>query len=124
MDSSVNCDKSAAFENGLVAFYSRLFALALRLCRNRADAHDLVQDTVERGLRRRTLFRSGDMPDRWMCTILRRIFVDDCRNRRRRAHLAALEERRGGAAARPRGGRRGGAAPPPRPRAPRARRAA
>jgi RNA polymerase sigma-70 factor, ECF subfamily len=93
MDPSVNRDRGAAFEEGLVALYPRLFPLALRLCRNQADAHDLVQDAVERGLRRRTLFRSGDAPDRWMCTILRRIFVDDYRSgRRRRARLGALED--------------------------------
>lgn len=92
MDLSVNCARNAAFEKGLVAFYSRLFPLALRLCRNQADAHDLVQDTVERGLRRRSLFRTGDTPDRWMCTILRRIFVDCYRSRRRRAGRVALEE--------------------------------
>src|SRR4051812_31825973 len=93
MDSSVNCDTGAAFEKGLVTFYPRLFPMALRLCRNRANAHDLVQDTVERGLRCRTLFRSGDAPDRWMFTILRRIFVDGYRSgRRRRAQLMALEE--------------------------------
>ena len=93
MDPAVNCDKGAAFEEGLVAFYPRLFPLALRLCRNQADAHDLVQDTVERGLRCRTLFRTGDRPDRWMSTILRRIFIDCYRSgRRRRARLAGLED--------------------------------
>ena len=98
MDLSVNCATSAAFEKGLVAFYSRLYPLALRLCRNPADAHDLVQDAVERGLRRRSLFRTGDTPDRWMYTILRRIFVDGYRSRRRRAGLVPLEERDGPAA--------------------------
>src|SRR4030095_512260 len=66
MDPSVNRD---TFEKGLVALYPRLFPLALRLCRDRADAHDLVQDAVERGLRCRALFRGGDTPDRWMSTI-------------------------------------------------------
>jgi RNA polymerase sigma-70 factor, ECF subfamily len=90
MDPSVNHN---TFEEGLVALYPRLLPLALRLCRDRADAHDLVQDTVERGLRCRALFRTGDKPDRWMSTILRRIFVDGYRTRRRRVGLAALDER-------------------------------
>jgi RNA polymerase sigma-70 factor (ECF subfamily) len=94
MDPSVNGARGAAFEEGLVAFYPRLFSLALRLCRNQADAHDLVQDAVERGLRCQALFRDGDTPDRWMSTILRRIFVDRYRSgRRRRAVLVALKER-------------------------------
>ena len=90
MDPSVNHD---TFEQGIVALYPRLFPLALRLCRDRADAHDLVQDAVERGLRCRALFRSGDTPDRWMSTILRRIFVDAYRTRRRRAPPVSLDER-------------------------------
>jgi len=93
MDRSVNCDTGAAFREGVAALYPRLFTLALRLCRNRADACDLVQDAVERGLRCRSLFRTGDAPDRWMATILRRIFLDGYRSRRRRAGPVALEER-------------------------------
>jgi RNA polymerase sigma-70 factor (ECF subfamily) len=96
MDPSANHHTAAGFETSLVASYPQLYSLALRLCRNPADAHDLVQDTVERGLRCRTSFRSGDAPDRWMCTILRRIFVDSYRSRqRRRAVLLALETRNG-----------------------------
>jgi len=98
MDPSV---KRHTFEEGIVALYPRLFPLALRLCRDRADAHDLVQDAVERGLRCRALFRTGDTPDRWMSTILRRIFVDAYRTRRRRARLVALDERTAWAASVP-----------------------
>ncbi len=91
MDRSANQHQDETFEERLVALYPQLFGLALRLCRNDADASDLVQAAFERGLRRRNLFRSGDSPDRWMSTILRRIFVDDYRARRRRARLALLE---------------------------------
>jgi RNA polymerase sigma-70 factor (ECF subfamily) len=93
MDPSVNDADRAAFEAGVVAAYPRLLSFALGLCRNQADAHDLVQDTVERGLRCWALFREGDSPDRWMLTILRRLFVDGYRSRRRR-RLVQLEERR------------------------------
>jgi RNA polymerase sigma factor (sigma-70 family) len=93
MDPSVNDADRTAFEKGLVASYPRLFPLALSLCRNRADAHDLVQDAVERGLRCRSMFRTGDTPDRWMSTILRRLFVDGYRSRRRR-RFVQLEERK------------------------------
>jgi RNA polymerase sigma factor (sigma-70 family) len=92
MDRSTNQTEDDTFEKRLVALYPRLLGLALRLCRNDADAHDLAQAAFERGLRRRELFRSGDSPDRWMATILRRIFVDDCRGRRRRAGVSLLDE--------------------------------
>lgn len=92
MDGSENLNQDAAFEARIATLYPQLFRLALRLCRNHADAHDLAQDAVERGLRHRELFRSGGRPDRWMFTILRRIFVDDFRGRRRRTRVPLLEE--------------------------------
>ncbi|MES1206940.1 MAG: RNA polymerase sigma factor [Pseudomonadota bacterium] len=78
------------FEEKIVAFYPQLISLARRWCGNKADAHDLVQDAVERGLRCRALFRTGDSPDRWMSTILRRLFLDGCRSGRRRTELLAF----------------------------------
>jgi RNA polymerase sigma-70 factor (ECF subfamily) len=101
MNGSVNRNEDAGFEQRVVALYPQLFRLALRLCRNHADAHDLAQDAVERGLRCRELFRSGDRPDRWMFTILRRIFVDECRGRRRRPRVPLLEEHEAVTAAEP-----------------------
>jgi RNA polymerase sigma factor (sigma-70 family) len=94
MDPSGKPDTRATFDQGLVAFYDRLFPLAFRLCRNEADARDLVQDAVERGLRHRGLFRHGDAPDRWICTILRRIFLDGYRARHRRAGLVPIDDQR------------------------------
>ncbi|HXJ23406.1 MAG TPA: RNA polymerase sigma factor [Polyangia bacterium] len=92
MDGSESSNQDAAFEQRIGALYPQLFRLALRLCRNHADAHDLAQDAVERGLRNRGQFRTGGLPDRWMFTILRRIFLDDFRGRRRRARVPLLEE--------------------------------
>jgi RNA polymerase sigma factor (sigma-70 family) len=91
MDRCTNQNQDDTFKERLVALHPQLFGLALRLCRNDADAHDLVQAAFERGLRCRDLFRSGESPDRWMSTILRRIFFDDYRARRRRARLSMFE---------------------------------
>jgi DNA-directed RNA polymerase specialized sigma24 family protein len=92
MNRSTNQKQDDTFKERLVALYPQLFGLALRLCRNDADAHDLAQAAFERGLRYRSLFRSGESPDRWMSTILRRIFVDDYRTRQRRARVSLLHE--------------------------------
>ncbi len=91
MRGSVNGFENATFEESIVALYPQLVRLAFRLCRNAADARDLAQDAIERGLRCRESFRTGDAPDRWMCTILRRMFLDGCRSRRRRAHIPIAE---------------------------------
>jgi RNA polymerase sigma-70 factor (ECF subfamily) len=86
----------AAFEAALVSLYPRLLRCAERLSLNRADAQDLVQDALERGLRRRALFRTGGAPDRWMTTILRRIFLDRRRSAHRQGETHAVAAREAG----------------------------
>lgn len=70
-----------------------LHATALRLCGNAADARDLVQDTLERGLRNLERFQVGTDGRAWLLTILHRLFIDRCRARTRepRADVSAEE---------------------------------
>lgn len=70
------------FERSVVAAYPCLLRRAQSLTRDRAAAMDLVQDTVEKGLRCREGFREGDSPNRWLATILVRIFIDRYRQSR------------------------------------------
>ena len=58
---------------------SALRATALRLCRDPAEASDLVQDTFERALRSRDRLRPGSNLRAWLLTILRNLFIDKCR---------------------------------------------
>ena len=76
------------FEKAIVAAYPRLLRYARQLTRNAADAGDLVHDTIERGLSCRGRFECGTAADRWLSTILRRLFIDRCRH-------AQVEERAG-----------------------------
>lgn len=62
---------------------SLLRATAVRLCGNPTDAHDLVQDTFERGLRHLDRFQPGTDGRAWLLTILHRLFIDRCRSRSR-----------------------------------------
>jgi RNA polymerase sigma-70 factor (ECF subfamily) len=55
---------------------------AFALTRDHAATDDLVQDTLERALRRWTL--RGDELRPWLFTVLHNLFVDDARVRRRR----------------------------------------
>jgi len=71
---------SGDFERAIVTAYPRLLRYAQQLTRNAADAGDLAQDTVERGLSCRQSFAPGSAVDRWLFTILRRLFVDRCRH--------------------------------------------
>ena len=65
------------------AHQSHLRAIALRLCRDRQDAGDLLQDTYERALRFRGGLRLDGNPRSWLISILQNTFVDGWRRRRR-----------------------------------------
>jgi RNA polymerase sigma-70 factor (ECF subfamily) len=70
---------------------SALRATALRLCGNTADAQDLVQDTMERGLLNQSRYKPGTDARAWLFTILHHLFIDRCRSRgrERRADVTA-----------------------------------
>jgi RNA polymerase sigma-70 factor, ECF subfamily len=64
-----------------------LYAAALRLSRNRADAEDLVQDTFVKAFRFADRFERGTNLKAWLFTILHNTW----RNRRRDASRDAVE---------------------------------
>lgn len=68
-----------------------LYNVALRLCRNAADARDLVQDTFEIGLRHRCRLHAESNLRGWLTTILYRQFLDRCRGRAHEPPPAPLE---------------------------------
>src|ERR1043165_7035234 len=45
------------------------------LTRNEDDAHDLVQDCVERALRKHELYQDGTSLKSWLFTLMRNLFV-------------------------------------------------
>jgi RNA polymerase sigma-70 factor (ECF subfamily) len=68
-----------------------LRARALKLCRDAADASDLVQDTVERALRFEGSYQPGTNLRAWLQQILFSVFVTRCRRlRRERRALESL----------------------------------
>jgi RNA polymerase sigma-70 factor, ECF subfamily len=79
---STHSQEGQQFDDAVVAAYPALLREALRLTRNDADARDLVQAAIVRALSRRTAFRYGGAPDKWMASILRRMFVDGYRHAR------------------------------------------
>lgn len=72
-------DAWAAFELEVLPHAPRLFRLAMWLERNRADAEDVVQDTMIQALRSFHRFQPGTNCRAWLITILQRIVS----NRRR-----------------------------------------
>jgi RNA polymerase sigma-70 factor (ECF subfamily) len=69
------------FSAEALQFLQPLFATAMRLTRNRADAEDLVQDTYVKAFRHAGQFKRGTNLRAWLYTILHNTW----RNRRRDA---------------------------------------
>lgn len=72
------------FHGEVVGHVPALLAFARRLCRNEAEAEDLVQDTVIKAIRARKQFQPGTHMKAWLIKILRNAFIN-------RYHRAAME---------------------------------
>jgi len=75
------------FSAEALGFLEPLFATAMRLTRNRADAEDLVQDTYVKAFRHSGQFKRGTNLRAWLYTILHNTW----RNRRRDASRDAVD---------------------------------
>lgn len=73
------------FGNEVLGYLDPLYATAMRLTRNRADAEDLVQDTVVRALRFRHRFEPGTNLRAWLYTILHNTWRNRVRDTAREA---------------------------------------
>lgn len=74
----------ADFTRDLAAEIPRLRRYARGLTHDAHWADDLVQDTLERALARRWLFRSGSLRA-WLLTMLHRLYLNDLARERRSA---------------------------------------
>ncbi|HWV11983.1 MAG TPA: RNA polymerase sigma factor [Sphingobium sp.] len=81
-----------SFENDLLAILPRLRRFAVSLSRDRADADDLCQAALERGLRAREQWQPGTRLDSWMYRIMRNLWIDEGRSRQRAVRTFAPEE--------------------------------
>jgi RNA polymerase sigma-70 factor (ECF subfamily) len=73
------------FGTEVLEFLDPLFAMAMRLTRNRADAEDLVQDTVVKALRFQKRFERGTNLRAWLYTILHNTWRNRLRDTAREA---------------------------------------
>jgi len=79
-------DAWAAFEGEVLPHAERLFRLAMWFERNRADAEDVVQETMMQALRSFHRFQPGTNCRAWLTTILQRI-VSNRRRAKGRSHV-------------------------------------
>ena len=75
----------------IAAVIPRLRRYARALTGNAAQADDLVQDCLVRGLAKQAQWRAGASPRKWLFTILHNLHVDKTRARKRRPRQVDLE---------------------------------
>jgi len=89
-----------AFGAEVLTYLEPLYATALRLTRNRADAEDLVQDTLVKALRFSDRFERGTNMRAWLSTILHNTWRNRVRDAGREAAVEVDSDRVEEAAAR------------------------
>lgn len=81
----------SSIQNDIIGAIPRLRRLAASLCRDRAGADDLVQDTVERALRKFQQFGGGNLAA-WLATIMLNQFRSQRRTLARRPVLVDIDD--------------------------------
>ncbi len=86
------CTHETADARAIEAQIPALRRYARALTRNPERAEDLLQDCVERALKRRDQFQPGTNLRTWLFTILHNLNCDDLRREKRRGPHVPLEE--------------------------------
>lgn len=81
-------ERGAWFEHEVVALLPDLLGTALRLAKNRADAEDLVADSISTAWSRLPALRDATSFRSWIFRIMSNRFVSDCRARATRGMVA------------------------------------
>ncbi|GAA1266209.1 RNA polymerase sigma factor SigR [Sphaerisporangium rubeum] len=92
MISMTDQQRQAWFECDVMPVASQLYASAMRLTRNSADAEDLVQETVAKAFTSYHQFRPGTNLRAWLHRILTNNFINDYRKKQRSPKLSAAED--------------------------------
>jgi RNA polymerase sigma-70 factor, ECF subfamily len=80
------------FERDVVPLGSVLYGRAFRMCRNHADAEDLVQETLMRAYTHFDSFRSDTNLKAWLLRILTNTFINGYRRQRRQPLYYSTED--------------------------------
>ncbi len=82
----------ATFADDAMEYMPQLYAAALRMTRNQADAEDLVQETYLRAYRGFATFAEGSNLRAWLYRILTNTFINTYRAKQRRPQESDLDE--------------------------------
>ena len=84
--------RSARFERDVLPYLDQLYAAAMRMTHNRADAEDLVQETFARAYASFHQFQEGTNLKAWLFRILTNTFINIYRKRQREPQRSSTEE--------------------------------
>jgi len=85
-------ERRARFERDALPFIDQLYAAALRMTRNPADAEDLVQETFLKAYAAFHQFEQGTNLKAWLYRILTNTYINSYRRRQRQPVQAPTEE--------------------------------
>jgi len=84
--------RSARFEETAMPYLDQLYAAALRMTRNPADAEDLVQETFAKAFAAFHQFQEGTNLKAWLYRILTNTFINTYRKKQRQPLQSPTEE--------------------------------
>jgi RNA polymerase sigma-70 factor, ECF subfamily len=84
--------RSGRFERDVLPYLDQLYAAAMRMTRNPADAEDLVQETFAKAYAAFHQFQQGTNLKAWLFRILTNTFINTYRKRQREPRRSETEE--------------------------------
>jgi RNA polymerase sigma-70 factor (ECF subfamily) len=85
-------ERRARFERDALPFVDQLYAAALRMTRNPADAEDLVQETFAKAYSAFHQFRPGTNLKAWLYRILTNTYINSYRKKQRQPQQSMSED--------------------------------
>jgi RNA polymerase sigma-70 factor (ECF subfamily) len=92
MDETVSSDPRRDFEEQAIPFMDQLYAAAMRMTRNPADAADLVQETFVKAFAAWSSFSQGTNLKAWLYRILTNTYINIYRKRQREPYQGTIDE--------------------------------
>lgn len=92
MDETASSDPRRDFEEQAIPFMDQLYAAAMRMTRNPADAADLVQETFVKAYGAWSSFTQGTNLKAWLYRILTNTYINIYRKRQREPFQGTIDE--------------------------------
>ncbi|MFJ4044865.1 sigma-70 family RNA polymerase sigma factor [Microbacterium sp. NPDC089987] len=92
MDETASSDPRRDFEEQAIPFMDQLYAAAMRMTRNPADAADLVQETFVKAYGAWSTFTQGTNLKAWLYRILTNTYINIYRKRQREPFQGTIDE--------------------------------